>query len=303
MAVAISERLLEDTVIELMRRAAISLPADMLNALEATYAREESATAKGQVLAILNNCKVANQKQISLCQDTGMPMVFADVGLKCQLEGDPRAAITRAIEKATKDVPLRENVINPLTKANSGTNTGWGIPYIYWDLAPRLDYVDVMAVPKGFGSEIRATQCWVLTSEDIAKATVKAVLDVVEDAMGEPCPPIILGLGIGGFADSSMAMARKAMFRTPVGTRNPDPVVADLEGKVLEAVNALKLGPMGFGGSTYALAVHAEINGSHTAIVPISVMFQCWANRYSKARIYNDGRVQYLTHPQGGSAQ
>jgi tartrate/fumarate subfamily iron-sulfur-dependent hydro-lyase alpha chain len=301
--VAISERLIEETVLELMRKASISLPADVQDALKASHARESNTIAKGQLLAILDNCRVAREKQVSLCQDTGMPMVYADLGLGCTLQGDPRAAMTRAVERATQDVPLRQNVINPLTKKNSGTNTGWGIPYIHWDMVPSSDYLELLAVPKGFGPEIRATQCWVLTSEDIGRATVKAVLDVVEDAMGEPCPPIILGIGIGGFADSSMVMARKAMFRAPIGSPNPDPVVAALEAEIFEAVNAMKLGPMGFGGDTYALGVHAEINGSHTAIAPISIMFQCWANRYSKARIYNDGRVQYLTHPERGSAQ
>jgi fumarate hydratase subunit alpha len=301
--VAISERLIENTVFELMRKASISLPADVQDALKASHAREANPTAKGQLLAILNNCRIANEKKVSLCQDTGMPMVYANVGLDCRIEGDPKAAMTRAVEKATQEVPLRQNVINPLTKANPGTNTGWGIPYISWDMVPNSDFLELMAIPKGFGSEIRATQCWVLTSEDIGRATVKAMLDVVEDSMGEPCPPVILGVGIGGFADSSMALARKALFRTPIGSRNADPMVADLEAEMFERVNGLDLGPMGFGGDTYTLGVHAEISGSHTAIVPISIMFQCWANRYSKARIYNDGRVEYLTHPERGSAQ
>jgi len=301
--VAISERLIENTVCELMRKASISLPADVLNALQASQAREESPTAKGQIMAILNNCRIADKKQVSLCQDTGMPMIYADVGVGCQLQGDPRAAMTRAVERATQEVPLRQNVINPLTKANSGTNTGWGIPSIHWDMMPNSDYLELMAVPKGFGAEIRATQCWVLTSEEIDRATFKAVLDLVEDSMGEPCPPVILGIGIGGFADTSMLLARKAMFRAPIGSRNPDPIVAALEAEIFEAVNGLELGPMGFGGKTYALGVHVEIEGSHTAIVPISVMYECWANRYSKARIYNNGRVEYLTHPERGSAQ
>ncbi len=300
---AISEGLIEETLLQLMRKASISLPLDVQNALRAGYAREESAVAKGQLMSILDNCRIANEKQIGLCQDTGVPMVYADVGLNCHMEGNPQAAMTRALKRATAEVPLRQNVINPLTKENSGTNTGWGIPYVHWDMVPSSDCLDLMAVPKGFGSEMRAAQCWVLTSEDIGRATVKAVLDVVEDAMGEPCPPIIIGIGIGGFADSSMALAKKALFRAPVGTRNADPVVAALETEIFEAVNAMELGPMGFGGKTYALGVHAELTGSHTAVVPVSIMFQCWACRYSKARIYNDGRVEYLTHPERSFAQ
>jgi fumarate hydratase subunit alpha len=295
---AIHEQLLEDTIFELVKRASIELPGDVERVLQSGLAREESATAKAQFHAILSNCRMAREKQVGLCQDTGLAMIYADLGLDCHLKGDPKAAAKRALIRATKEVPLRQNVINPLTKENSGNNTGWGIPYICWEVVSGADYLELLVIPKGFGSEMRAAQCWVLTSEDVGRAAVKAVLDVVEDAMGEPCPPVIIGVGIGGFADSSMALAKKALFRSPIGSRNPDPQVAALEGEIFEAVNALGLGPMGLGGKTYALGVHAEIAGSHTAVVPVSVMFQCWACRYSRARIYNDGRVEYLTHPE-----
>jgi fumarate hydratase subunit alpha len=295
---AIHEQLLEDTIFELIKKASIELPRDVMRVLEAGLAREESPTAQAQFHAILNNCRTAREKQIGLCQDTGLEMIYAELGLECRLEGDPQAAARRAVARATTEVPLRQNVINPLTKENSGNNTGWGIPYIHWEVAGGADYLELLVIPKGFGSEMRASQCWVLTSEDVGRAAVKAVLDVVEDAVGEPCPPIIIGVGIGGFADSSMAMAKKALFRSPIGTHHPDPQVAALETEIFAAVNALGLGPMGLGGKTYALGVHAEIAGSHTAVVPISVVFQCWACRYSKARIYNDGRVEFLTHPE-----
>lgn len=297
----ISEQLIEDTVFQLMKKASIELPEDVCRALQEGYAREESSVAKGQLEAITKNIQIARAKQVGLCQDTGVPIIYADLGLNCKVEGDPALAMTRAIARATIEVPLRQNVINPLTKENSGTNTGWGIPYVHWDVVSGADYLELMAVPKGFGSEMRASQCWVLTSEDVGRAAVKSVLDVVEDAMGEPCPPVIIGVGIGGFADSSMSLAKKALFRSPLGTRNADPLVAAIESEIYEAVNETGLGPMGFGGKTYALGVHAEISGSHTAVVPVSVIFQCWACRYSKARIYNDGRVEFITHPEGGA--
>lgn len=112
---AISEGLIEETLLQLMRKASISLPLDVQNALRAGYAREESAVAKGQLMSILDNCRIANEKQIGLCQDTGVPMVYADVGLNCHMEGNPQAAMTRALKRATAEVPLRQNVINPLT--------------------------------------------------------------------------------------------------------------------------------------------------------------------------------------------
>jgi fumarate hydratase subunit alpha len=246
--VAISEQLLEETIFKLMRCASIELPLDVQNALKSGYAREESPAAKGQSGAILDNCRIALEKQVGLCQDTGMPMFYADLGLNCRLEGDLMKAAEKALIRATAEVPLRPNVINPLTKQNSGTNTGWGIPYIHWEMISGSDYLDLTAVPKGFGAETRASQCWVLSSEDVGRATVKAVLDIVEDSMGEPCPPVIIGIGIGGFADSSMVLAKKALFRVPIGATNPDPTVAALETEIYEAVNAMGLGPMGVGG-------------------------------------------------------
>ena len=297
---AISEQLLEETIFKLVTKASIELPMDVQNALKSAYSQEESPAAKGQLGAILENCRVAREKRIGICQDSGMPMFYADLGLNCGIEGDPMEAVKRAVVRATADVPLRPNVINPLTKQNSGNNTGWNIPYIHWDVVSGADYLDITAVPKGFGSETRASQCWVLSSEDAGRTAVKAVLDIVEDSLGEPCPPVIIGVCIGGFADSSMAVAKRALFRTPIRTPNPDPAVAALEQEIYEAVNAMGLGPMAVGGKTYTLGVHAELCGSHTAVIPVSVVFQCWACRYSKARIHSDGRVTYITHPEDG---
>ena len=296
---AISENIIESVIFELMRLASIELPKDVKRVLQEIYEKEENPTARSQMEAIFENCRIAEEKQVGVCQDTGMPVIFAGLGLNCVIEGDPNIASIRAIEHATKAIPLRENVINPLTKHNSGTNVGQHIPYWQWDVVPGADYLDILVAPKGFGSEIRTTQSWVLTSDDVGRATVRAALDIVADSMGEPCPPIIIGMGIGGFGDTSMILAKRATFRAPIGSRNADPIVAALEEEIENAVNSLDLGPMGFGGKTYAMGVHIELSGSHTAIVPISIIFQCWACRYSKARIYHDGRVEFITHPQG----
>jgi len=295
---AIGESLLTGVVCELMRQASTDLPADPVRALTEAWEKEdEGSTGKHQLGAILESQRISRDKCVGICQDTGVPLFYLDLGTNCRLEGDPQKAIAAGVAEATKIVPLRQNVINPLTKKNSGNNTGWGIPYLHWDVEPDKDYLDIMAVPKGFGSEMRALTSWILTSENVGRAAVKVVLDVVEDAMGEPCPPIIIGVGIGGFADSSAAAAKKALFRNPIGSRNPDPVVAALEEEINTAVNDLGLGPMGFGGKTYCLGTHIEIMGSHTAVVPVSVVFQCWACRYASARIYNDGTVKYISHP------
>ena len=130
------------------------------------------------------------------------------------------------------------------------------------------------------------------------EAITRCVVDNTIMALGETCPPTIVGLGIGGTSDIAMHLAKKAIFRSPLGSPNPDPVVADLERRILRALNRTGLGPMAMGGDTTSLAVHAEICGTHTAVAPLGITYQCWAARYSTARIYPDGKVLYLTHPE-----
>lgn len=294
----ISADLIGDTAYRLLWRAATRLPSDVVAALTTARERETNPTAQAQLGAILENVRLARETRTSICQDTGVPLFFVNVGTACTLTGDLRAALSNAVERATEDIPLRQTVIHPLDFRNPGTNVGWGSPIVHYDLVPDREYVDLTATTKGFGAEMRSTISWILTSEDARKAALKVVLDTVEDAAGEPCPPVIVGLGIGGTADQSMLNAKRALFRSPLGTPHPDPDVASLEAGILQAVNATGLGPMGFGGRTYALAAHAELCGTHTALVPISVIFQCWAHRHSTARIHADGRVEYLTHPE-----
>jgi len=293
---AISEELLQKISFNLLSLASIYLPEEIVNALKKSLKQETENIAKTQLEIILKNVEMAAKDKVCLCQDTGLPLFFIKLGTKVQLLGNPEKALWKAVEITTKEVPLRQNCIHPLTFKNSGTNTGWGIPDIHWEIVPDSDCLEITAIVNGFGPEIRFAQTWVLTSEQTSRAAVKAVLDVVEDSMGEPCPPIIVGIGIGGTAYISMYNAKKALFRIPFNSRHSDPLVADLEKEILEAVNDTKLGPMGFGGNNYALAVNIEIAGSHTAVVPISVGFQCWASRYSTAKIFNNGKVEYITH-------
>ena len=296
---AISDSLFERVVLELCRLSAVELPAPVLEKLRSMYAEETNPIAKRQFEAILKNCEIAKEKRIAICQDNGLHEIFLEFGQRVQMDGDFEAAAKRALSAATKEIPLRENAIHPLSKKNSGTNVEVHIPTMHWSPLPDADYLDVTVVPKGNGAEMRDGHCWILTSEDIKKAAVRVALDAVSDMMGEPCPPIILGIGIGGHFESNAALAKKALFREPIGSHNPDPMAAELEQEIFEAVNNLKLGPMGFGGDHYAMAVHIEISGAHTAIVPITVSAECWAHRYSKARIHNDGRVEFITHPHG----
>jgi fumarate hydratase subunit alpha len=294
------EDVIMKTCYELLSRAAIRLPRDVKAALTQAYEKESKKTGKTQLRAILDNVDLAEKLNTSICQDTGIPLFFVRWGLRSGLCIDIRGPIMAATQKATIDVPLRPNVINPLTNENPGTNVGWGVPYIYWFLDPESDYLEITAVPKGFGCEAKSTLVFITTSESMPEAVTRCVIDNTLDAMGEPCPPTIVGLGIGGTGDIAMHMAKIAILRSPVGSPNPDPYVAKLERRVLAALNRTGLGPMAMGGDTTALAVHAEICGTHTAVVPVGIAYQCWAARQSTARIYPDGRVIYLTHPAEG---
>lgn len=298
---AISEKLLEEVSVYLMTKACIELPPDVVAALKRARAEEVSPVAISQFDSILKNVEIAREKQKPLCQDTGVPMYYVDVGADCRLEGDFREAITRGTAIASDRAPMRHNVVNPLTLENRRDNTGWGVPVIHYELLPGRDYIEITAIPKGFGSEMRSAHGIVYTSENIKDAVRRCVMDMVEDAMGEPCPPVIIGVGVGGFTDSVMNVSKRCMFRTPVGSHNPDPEIAALEQELLEEINSLNLGPMGLGGKNYCLSLNMEVVGSHASAVAIGVSYQCWCARFSTARIYDNGHVEYLTHPKEGA--
>lgn len=286
-----------NTAYELLRKAATTLPEDVKQALVKAYKNERVPTGKAQLKAMLENLDAAEKDAMCICQDTGVPLFFVKWGLKSGLTLDLRKPLMEATERATKDVPLRPNVINPLTNENPGTNVGWCMPYVYYELEPESNYLEIMAVPKGFGSEAKSGLVFIVTSESMPEAIVRCVLDNALMALGENCPPTIVGLGIGGTGDIAMYLAKKAIFRTPLDSPNPDPKVAALERRILKALNRTGLGPMAMGGDTTTLAVHAEICGTHTAVVPLGITYNCWAARHSTARIHMDGKVEYLTHP------
>ncbi|HOG16526.1 MAG: L(+)-tartrate dehydratase subunit alpha [Syntrophaceae bacterium PtaU1.Bin231] len=288
--------LFEEVGYRLLCLSAKVLPADVTAAIREAAERERSVTARAQLQAILENIDVACRDDLGICQDTGVPLFFVSWGLKSGLLTDIRAPLAEAVKRATKDVPLRPNVIHPLTLENPGTNVGWGMPHVYWDVDPGSDVIEILAVPKGFGAEAKSSLAFVVTSEDMEKALIRCVLDNVLMAQGEACAPNIIGVCMGGTGDIALHMAKKAVFRSPVGALHKDPSLASLERKILEAVNDTGIGPMGLGGDTTALAVHLEICGTHTAVAPVGICFQCWANRYAAARIFPDGRVVYLTH-------
>jgi len=283
------DKIVEDATVGLIRRAVTQLPRDVIAALEAARAAEPDAGAGRELDIMIANVREAGKCTLPMCQDTGVPVFFVKLGHSRlpDLEG----ALARAVRRATAEVPLRRNVVDPLTRANTGDNTGVKMPYITYAPGDQ-DYVEITFMPKWAGSE-NMSALGMLNPSDGVAGVRRFVVDAVVRAEGKPCPPAIVGVGIGGSADACLAMAKKALLR-PVGSRNPEPAYARLERDLLELINATGIGPMGLGGRTTALAVHVERADCHTASLPVGVNLQCYAARRATMRVYYaDGRVVY----------
>ena len=287
------KELIEDVGFKLLKYAAIYLPDDVKEALKRAYEREESEVAKAQLKAILDNIRLAEELKKPICQDTGTIIFYVKAGVNFKGLEFVKEALIAATRRATKEVPLRPNAVNPFTQKNSGDNTGRFIPFIHWEIVD-ADYLELTALPKGGGSE-NTCKLGMLSPGKGVEGLKKFVVDAIVEAGAKPCPPIIIGVGVGGGSDIAMKIAKKQLLR-PVGEPNPEPELAKLEKELLEAINSLGIGPMGLGGKTTALAVHVDYAYRHPASYPVAVATQCWAARRSTARIYPDGRVDFLTH-------
>ena len=270
----ISQQMVEEEIFRLFKEAVIKLPEDVKKALENAYAIEDDETALLNLKAILDNIKAAEDMEIPICQDTGLPIIFikmGDVEIENLTEG-----ISNGLIKATQEIPLRPNVVDPLTRKNTDINTGRFIPQIDVELvdSPTLE---ITVFPKGFGSENNNALKMALPGEG-EEGIKQFVLETVLAAGGKPCPPIVVGVGIGGSSDMALKLAKKALLRE-IGEHHPEERMGTLEKEMLEMVNATGIGPMGLGGKTTALDVKIEYADTHTAGLPIGVCIQCWAAR------------------------
>jgi len=289
----ITEKVIEDLGVNLLSLAVIELPRDVKVALKRAYMEEENETAKTQLKAILDNVELAEKTRRPICQDTGMIIFYVKAGAQAKGLDLFENALRRATQRATKEIPLRPNAVNPFTRVNSGDNTGRFIPYIHWKIVPG-DTVEITAFPKGGGSE-NVCVLGMLSPGKGVKGLKKFVVDAVLKAGAKPCPPNILGVGVGGGADIAMKIAKEALLR-PLDQPNPDPEIAKLEKELYEAANMTGIGCMGLGGKFTVLGVNVEYAFRHPASYPAAVAFQCWAARRATARLYPDGSVEYLTH-------
>ena len=272
----------EDVVVNLLRLANTKLPADVGWALEAAAGWETNEVAYTQLGAIMENVKKAEHLGLPMCQDTGIPVFYVRGSFPTSIAED----ISRGVARATREIPLRPNTVDPLTRENHGDNLGPGMPIIHY-IPTDDDFTEITVLPKGAGSE-NMTRLAMLNPADGIEGIRRFVIDSVLDAGGRPCPPSIVGIGIGGTSDRCVEMAKEALL-TPLDEENSDPVLRKLEEDLFVALNGSGLGPMGLGGATTVLGVKVRKCSCHTASLPVAVNIGCWATRRASARITDHG--------------
>jgi len=285
-------KIVEETAKELYIRALKVLPPDVREALKKASAKETHSTAKEIFETILRNVEVSDQKDMLICQDTGLPIYIVKVGSRFPFDGAKvAAALKEGAKRATLEHPFRGSSTHPVTRVNPQTSVGEGLPIIYWDFVADSDCLDILMVPKGSGSENMSAMKMFIPADGVA-AVKKFVVDTVLQSGSNPCPPGIIGVGIGGTADLVTKLAKEAIAR-PVGSHNHDPFFAKMEDELYEAINSLGIGPMGLGGAVTTLAVHIEWAHTHITQNPVAVNTQCWPARRARGKIYPNGKVEY----------
>jgi len=294
----ISEEFMASAAAILLETAATRFPQFYVKIIEDALKRESHPGARARLEKMLAAVFYAKKDGRPICQDTGLPIYFVTIGERARVKGDIQSSLNRATEKATKKVPLRENVVHPLTCKNPGTNVGWKMPYIVYDYKPGVDYIEITAITRGDGEDMATTTVKIPSTGPRLLNIKKGILEAIFHARWA-CPPHVVGVCIGANVTIANQIALKAVYRIPTGSRNPDPEVAELEEELLDTINSLGIGPGALGGATTALALHIELAGCHTISPALVVAPGCWTTgRFAMGRLYNDGRFESLTHPE-----
>jgi len=267
--------LITETIARLCMEANCILPDDMKRRIEDARSAEPWAPAREILDRIIENYQVAEERMQPICQDTGAACVFLEIGQDLHIEGDLEAAIHEGVRRGYTDGYLRKSIVqDPLNRVNTGDNTP---AMIYYSIVPG-EKLKVTVAPKGFGSE-NMSQVRMLKPSDGIQGVKDFILKVVEDAGPNPCPPVVVGVGIGGTFDKAAFLAKKALTRS-VDEHNADPFYAELEKELVDKINALGIGPQGFGGRTTALAVNIETFPTHITSLPVAVNINCHVTRH-----------------------
>ena len=271
----ISAKQITDTVARLCIEANCHLGSDIKERIETMHNQESWPQAKEILERIIENYQIADQENVPVCQDTGVACVFLKIGQEVHIDGDLTDAVNEGVRRGYGEGYLRKSVVrDPLDRVNTGDNTP---AMLYTELVPG-DGLKITVAPKGFGSE-NMSQIKMLRPSDGVEGVKAFVTKVVEEAGPNPCPPIVVGVGIGGTFDKAAYLAKKALMRS-ADERNADPYYADLEQELLEKINALGIGPQGFGGKTTALCVNIEKFPTHIAGLPVAVNINCHVTRH-----------------------
>jgi len=262
-----------DATFRAYREAVIRLPPDVLRVIRKAAAAETNPVARGEFANILKNIQEAERLGVPLCQDTGVPVVYLTIPPDVPLTRGLYEGVAEGVRRATREIPLRPNVVDPLSRHNTGDNTGVGMPVIH--VQPG-DTFTITVLPKGAGAENVSGITMLLPSHQYGIEGF--IVETMLKAEGRPCPPVVLGVGIGSTFDGAAVLAKEALL-LPVDT------MTTVEQEICNAVNRLGIGPMGLGGDTTALAVKVKTASCHTASLPVAVNIQCWAHRHATVEV------------------
>ena len=293
----ISQKTIEEAMYEAMRTAALEMPPDVRAALERALAEEKDPMAQEHLKISLKNADLARRGEGLVCADTGFPLFFVKAGANTQIEGGfgaIREAAENAVRRNTAECYLRPTMVDPLRRSNPGNNIGPGMPKVELSFEGEGDGLEIIAVPKGGGSEIFGTFYRMLFPSDGVAGIKKFVIECIMNSCyaGKICPPALVGVGIGGTADLCMSMAKKAALLRPVGKHNPDPLVADLEKELLDAARKLGIGPMGSRGINAVISLNIDCAVTHTAALPVAFNAQCLVGRRWTALVSASNQIQ-----------
>jgi fumarate hydratase subunit alpha len=271
---------IRDQIKKLAMEACTELGADVVQAIERAVKKEKSASGKEILRLLIENAKIAHREKMPVCQDTGMAVVFCEVGQSVQIVGGPLdEAINEGVRRGYEEGYLRKSVCDPVSRKNTSDNTP---AVVHYDIVPG-ERIHLLFAPKGFGAE-NMSRLKMLTPSQGLDTAKQFVVETVKNADANPCPPTIIGVGLGGTMEKSALMAKRALFR-PLGSKNKNARLEKLEKVWLEEINSLGIGPQGLGGSITSLAVHIDAFPTHIASLPVAVNIQCHAARHRSIEI------------------
>jgi fumarate hydratase subunit alpha len=284
--------IIRTAVLKLVNQSVVSVPTDVFDRLRQIQEKERSnPITASQLQAMIDNITYGANEKIPLCQDTGIVNFFVQFGMDFPYKENFMELFHACLSDLTQNAVLRPNTIDPFTNQNQNLNGGEAEPPIYWELIPHSGDLVITVLNKGGGAE-NISRLFMLSPSTGLQDFPKKIMQTIQDAGGKPCPPVILGIGIGGDATKTMYLAKKALLR-PLGSRHPRTDIALLEVRLLDEVNKLDIGIMGLGGHSNCLDVRIEYSMRHPASFPVGLIVQCYSHRTLSCKIDAQGKVWF----------